>query len=619
MKNAFIVVAIALLASSAIRAQEIPEPTWDYKFVTTGNVKQIIHNTGVLNEHTDRMDLTKYPYDYRMNSEHPIGSGYDHVTTIGLRIGAIVNGQRLATYGSGERTVEWAPSAEPWDTIWTVGKGDTVDIPYWQDYVGVSDMDYICHYNDHNEFSRNLPQHVPINVDVIQQLHSWTGDKLGETMIVNFYVIFNQKVNEVVFSMYFNNNLGRKSYPAWGYDDELHFVADHNMMCGFDTPILPDGNASALGLPIIPPPKTGDPLGWTFQWFDVDQNGLDENQKNDNDLYLYWATTNEIRQDQICVEQGSKGWVSWGEYPSYEAGDTALITMGMVFSDPELTDNDEKKQDLVKKWLEIKSLRASNYKIPSSPPAPEVRVTTADGKIHLDWTPRSQEEDPRYFVDEVRAGSDNDTMPFEGYRLYKYVPDPRIEGQAVNWSLQGDYDLKNGYGQDLGLQYEFEDEGLLNNFTYYYTVTSYARADSIKQFYDLESSKNENELEVIPGTAPPEKPGIVRVVPNPYRGDIAYEKYVPQWEEYPKTREWSEVDRRIQFVNLPRECTIKIYTVAGQLVETIEHYEPPTSQIGYENWNLTSSSGQTVSSGIYLFTVEGKQGDAQIGKFVIIK
>ena len=41
---------------------------------------------------------------------------------------------------------------------------------------------------------------------------------------------------------------------------------------------------------------------------------------------------------------------------------------------------------------------------------------------------------------------------------------------------------------------------------------------------------------------------------------------------------------------------------------------------GYEDWNLTSSIGQAISSGIYLFTVEDvANGKVQVGKFVIIK
>jgi hypothetical protein len=60
-----------------------------------------------------------------------------------------------------------------------------------------------------------------------------------------------------------------------------------------------------------------------------------------------------------------------------------------------------------------------------------------------------------------------------------------------------------------------------------------------------------------------------------------------------------------------------VYTLSGDVVYSTEHNSPDK---GYEDWNLTSNVGQTVASGIYLFTVEDtKNGDIQTDKFVIIK
>ncbi|MFH2040785.1 MAG: T9SS type A sorting domain-containing protein, partial [Chloroflexota bacterium] len=74
---------------------------------------------------------------------------------------------------------------------------------------------------------------------------------------------------------------------------------------------------------------------------------------------------------------------------------------------------------------------------------------------------------------------------------------------------------------------------------------------------------------------------------------------------------------RIQFINLPVQCQIKIYTLAGDFVFSIDHDD---ANKGYEDWNLTSNVGQAVASGIYLYSVEDKiNGKVQIGKFVIIK
>ena len=112
--------------------------------------------------------------------------------------------------------------------------------------------------------------------------------------------------------------------------------------------------------------------------------------------------------------------------------------------------------------------------------------------------------------------------------------------------------------------------------------------------------------------------GEVAVVPNPYRGDIDYNAMNPPWERPPETRErWLEQDRRIQFINLPANSTVKIFTLSGRLVETLEHRN---QQRGFEDWNLTSHVNQAVASGIYLFTVKNNDtGNVQTGKFVIIK
>ena len=181
-----------------------------------------------------------------------------------------------------------------------------------------------------------------------------------------------------------------------------------------------------------------------------------------------------------------------------------------------------------------------------------------------------------------------------------------------------EYDIDNNqYGNNTGLVHEYTDVGLLNNVEYFYTVTAFSKPDSVTHFPSQESSRNANAITVVPGTVQPDNVGEVAVVPNPYRGDIAYHSYNPPWEKPDPTRDrWMEQDRRILFINLPVSCEIKVYTLSGDLVYTHKH----VGSMGYWDWNLTSSVGQAISSGIYLFTVQDKKtNDVQVGKFVIIK
>ena len=121
----------------------------------------------------------------------------------------------------------------------------------------------------------------------------------------------------------------------------------------------------------------------------------------------------------------------------------------------------------------------------------------------------------------------------------------------------------------------------------------------------------------VPGVADTSKPYKlnVKVVPNPYIVFNAWEK--------------SSEQRFVRFTHLPNECTIRIYTVAGDLVKVIRHTDTrtqPLDQAGTETWDftnespgmsMTATSGQLVASGIYIYHVESKVGEA-VGKLAFI-
>jgi len=70
---------------------------------------------------------------------------------------------------------------------------------------------------------------------------------------------------------------------------------------------------------------------------------------------------------------------------------------------------------------------------------------------------------------------------------------------------------------------------------------------------------------------------------------------------------------------LPEDCTIKIYTVTGELVNEFRHTD---SESGFEYWNLRNQNNQEVAPGLYFFTIEdltGNNKEPYIGKFVIIR
>ncbi len=76
-------------------------------------------------------------------------------------------------------------------------------------------------------------------------------------------------------------------------------------------------------------------------------------------------------------------------------------------------------------------------------------------------------------------------------------------------------------------------------------------------------------------------------------------------------------ERKIDFVNLPVECTISIFSVSGKLITILEHNAFQDS--GRESWDLTTRDGLEVAYGVYFFHVDAPGIGEKIGRFAIIK
>ena len=101
----------------------------------------------------------------------------------------------------------------------------------------------------------------------------------------------------------------------------------------------------------------------------------------------------------------------------------------------------------------------------------------------------------------------------------------------------------------------------------------------------------------------------IYVVPNPY---VATSPIEPA-----NNFRIGRGERRIEFVNLPSQCTIKIYSVAGVLIDQIEHNS--TADDGSIFWDLRSKDGLDISYGYYFYVVEAPGIGSKRGKFALIK
>ncbi len=102
----------------------------------------------------------------------------------------------------------------------------------------------------------------------------------------------------------------------------------------------------------------------------------------------------------------------------------------------------------------------------------------------------------------------------------------------------------------------------------------------------------------------------IYVVPNPYVGSN-------EIEPANKLSGQNRGERRIYFENLPTKCTIRIYTLSGELVTTLDH------EAGFDNgrefWNLLNDDGFSVAYGVYLAHIDAPGVGEKLIKFALIK
>ena len=100
----------------------------------------------------------------------------------------------------------------------------------------------------------------------------------------------------------------------------------------------------------------------------------------------------------------------------------------------------------------------------------------------------------------------------------------------------------------------------------------------------------------------------IAVVPNPYIGTSIFE---------PRTQIEGRGDRRVQFIHLPQTCTIRIFTLRGELVRTLQH--DGLASDGAETWDLRTDGNENVAYGMYIYHVEAPGIGEYIGKLALVK
>ena len=162
---------------------------------------------------------------------------------------------------------------------------------------------------------------------------------------------------------------------------------------------------------------------------------------------------------------------------------------------------------------------------------------------------------------------------------------------------------------------------------YWYSVTAFDKGNPANNLPSLESSILENKTFAISGTpardGQTQKP--VSVFPNPFRAQALWDGA-------------GERESMIWFINLPNRCKIRIYSLAGDLVDEFDHqgdtYSGDDVRLmadriggmdtvlpgGMHAWDLISMYDQAVATGMFLYSVEDLENSMMhTGKFLIIK
>jgi hypothetical protein len=559
--------------------------------------------------------------------EYPLGSDIEHLIRAGVWIGAI-NAEGDTVVSSGAISGYWGTSTasatefSPADKI----RERSVLITsraYSED--AVSEQDFITEYTDYP--LRGSNDNV-LQVSVRQEAYLWSY-KFAEAFVIVSLTIRNDgagfltKPTVGVFAELSSGWKGaydtwRPSGSAWfkkkmlEYFEDLRMVGEHHYN-------YQGGAAPAWGAVTLLGSKHTLPVeqvNVSFNWWDWYWER--DNPMEDEDRFILMTNREQDETIHIMPEADDPvELLSAGPFPEMAPGDSMVVVFAFLggMDREALVNNAE--------WAH----RAfdNDYVLPSPPQPSRFRIKPERGAISIHWDDYPEDKlDPFYKI-----------ADFEGYRIYV----TRTEGAtSEEFDLIREVDVVNGIGYDTGLadvdnpvtigdtlyDYSFRIDNLKDGFKYWVSLTSFDRGIPEEGVESMESGIRATRVMVVPGTPPAEDGREIVVFPNPYRGEAVWDG--------PRDRE-----KYVWFANLPRRATIRIYSLAGDLVKTIEFdgadYDGSDVQGlgtagerdfaipgGLCAWDLITDEDQAVASGLYIYSVRDKEtGGDHIGKLMIIR
>ena len=534
-----------------------------------------------------------------------------------------------------------------------------IDHPFYDRWDAKSEQDVICAYREQAD--------TMLHVEVVQEILQFSFEPYDAITIVNFRIVNVDSIApiyDLVFGFYAEFVSGWKGghedwpptgwfrqnnieYTPGGVADTLRLLTEHRHL--LDNGMCP----SWAGMKLLGTrPDTIANKTVSFNWWEWDPfYTQDETPVTNGDQYRLMlngdadaTSSNEAlgRLSPVTVlSVGPLGTESFTHDDGSEhfilfPGDTVMVSYALLGGIP--TDDADPprtaQEDIHYNSLHAQTAFNLNFNIPIPPPSPRLHVEPSHSGITLWW-----DAQPLAFIDPKSRLED-----FEGFRVYISDLD-----KAAGFELLGEFDLVDSLFYNTSLEmitapeplvivadgdttvypFRYHIAGLRDGFKYWVAVTSFDTGTL--DMKSLESGISQNQTFVIPGPSDGDLPdNRVVVFPNPYHGDAA-------WDE-PLVR-----DRYLWFAGLPPRCTIRIYSLAGDLIKTIDFdgntygaldvrgiYDPddrsnpardiPTLSGGMAAWDLTTRMDQAVATGLYVFSVENlATGHVERGKFLIMK
>ncbi|MGQ9644328.1 MAG: hypothetical protein ACUVT3_10765, partial [Ignavibacterium sp.] len=657
------------------------------KFTNVGNIGLTVTNFGTYGH-----GFTLWPR--QPSCEYPIGSGIEHIFDGGLWIGAYTSNDSLGTGRQGPFVTTAAVDAasvsargggfeftnKPGDRV--VERSALLDSKVYSP-LAVSHQDFVMEYSDTSTTLAGgeiIPDHNPIGVAVHQESYSWNLSFANNFVIMNYWIknVSGKYLDSVFIGLWTdavvrNTNITSPRSGGTFFDKGGNgYSPEFKIAYEFDATGDIGFTDSYVGIQFLGssiPVDSVNFVSWQFR------NTTDPNlfaPQNDVERYRkmegYFGGTNRylwgISPDILKTPSNRSILISSGPFRNISPDDSinvvyAIITAKKFGTDPAALDNEEQKANLYTsaEW----ALRAyfgedrnrngildagedldgdgkiTRYILPTPPQNPRIKVVPESQKATIYWDKRSEES-----IDPITGEKD-----FEGYRLYRTMSGFDLTvSQDLNVALvkMAEFDsLGNDVGLNTGFSfvelsepitfpndttqywYKFEIQNLLNGWQYVFSVTAFDKGDVTFNLESLESGKLVNAMKIIPGVQPTSDENVqIGVYPNPYYAN-AY------WDGN------SERLRKIYFYNLPAECEITIYTLAGDVIKRMYHdqnsngsdlrwfqtFSKDEKQImagGEHAWDLITDNDQAIATGLYLFSVKDlSNGNIKTGKFLIVK